>query len=98
MKPVPGQGRRETAEVLHLRDAASVLGIDLVKAASKPDVSSATQDVDPVSGPVVAAGPLGRLVQGVPWRAATIVLGVMLTVAWTGALIWLLHWLLSIVI
>jgi hypothetical protein len=70
------------------------------KAVSEPAVPSSTQDMGLAAGPtaVVATGRLHRLVQGLPWRVATIVLGVILTVAWTGALIWLLHWLLSVVI
>ena len=70
------------------------------EAVSEPAVPSATQDggLAPSPAAVVAAGRLRRLVQGVPWRVATIALGVILTVVWTGALIWFLHWLLSIVI
>jgi hypothetical protein len=70
------------------------------EAGSEPALPSATQDggLAPSPAAVVAAGRLRRLVQRVPWRVATIVLGVVLTVAWTGALIWFLHWLLSIVI
>jgi hypothetical protein len=70
------------------------------EATSEPTVPLPTQDIGPAAGPaaVVPSGRLRRLVQGLPWRVATIVLGVILTVAWTGALIWLLRWLLSVVV
>jgi hypothetical protein len=70
------------------------------EASSESAVPSAAQEVGLASGPaaVVPTGRLRRLVRGVPWRVATIALGIILTVAWMGALIWLLHWLLSIVI
>ena len=70
------------------------------EAGSEPAVPAATQEsgLAPSPAAVVAVGRLRRLAQGVPWRVATIALGVILTVAWTGALIWFLHWLLSIVI
>ena len=60
----------------------------------------AAQEVGLASGPaaVVPTGRLRWLVRGVPWRVATIALGLVLTVAWMGALIWLLHWLLSSVV
>ena len=63
----------------------------------EPAVPSAAQEVGLASGPaaVVPTGRVRRLVRGVPWRVATIALGLVLTVAWMGALIWLLHWLLS---
>ena len=70
------------------------------EAGSEAAVPLPTQDVGLASGPaaVVATGRVRQLVQGLPWPVPTIVLGLILTVAWTGALIWLLHWLLSVVI
>jgi hypothetical protein len=74
-------------------------GYQASEAGSQP-APSATQDAGLAPGPaaVVATGGVRRWVRGVPWRVATIALGVILTIAWTGALIWFLHWLLSIVI
>jgi hypothetical protein len=75
-------------------------GYEPSETSSEPAVASTAQEVGLASGPaaVVPTGRLQRLVRGVPWRVATIALGIILTVAWMGALVWLLHWLLSSVI
>lgn len=69
------------------------------QAASEPAVPPAMQDADLAAGRTgVATRGLRRLAQSVPWRVATILLGVVLTIAWAGAIIWLLRLLLSLVV
>ena len=66
---------------------------------SEPAVPPAMQDVDLApSRAGVATGSFRRLAQGVPWRIPTILLGVVLTIAWAGAIVWLLRWLLSLAV
>jgi hypothetical protein len=76
------------------------VGYQPSEAFSEPPVPLPTQDVGLATGPaaIVPSGRLRRLVQGLPWRVATIVLGVILTIVWTAILIWVLRWLLSVVI
>jgi hypothetical protein len=69
------------------------------EAGSEPAEPPVMPDADLAAGRAGGAtGPLRRLAQGVPWRIATILLGVVLTIAWTWAIIWFLRLLLSIVV
>jgi hypothetical protein len=90
---------RQNADRLSFEECGVSAASRSSEAGSEPAEPPVMQDVDPSPGRAgVAMGPLRRLAQGVPWRMATILLGVVLTIAWTWAIIWLLRLLLSLVV
>jgi hypothetical protein len=70
------------------------------EAGSKRVITPAAEDVSLArsGGAAVMTGVVRRAAQDLPWRVAAIILGGILTIAWTAAIVWLLLSLLTAVI
>jgi hypothetical protein len=90
---------RQNADRLSFEECGVSAACQSSEAGSEPAEPPVMPDADLAAGRAGGAtGPLRRLAQGVPWRIATILLGVVLTIAWAWAIIWFLRLLLSIVV